>query len=116
VCGDTLCYNQEDQYCATFDWGATGTCQMSQSPEPNFYACDGPEDCPTMACCFLINASVCGLFGFCVAGNVTGEFMCHVDADCGTAIASKCCPKGSTGSYRTCVDGLGPSDACPPVP
>ena len=113
-CGGTTCFNESDQYCQTSDWGESGTCQMPVGPGPGYFACDGPEDCPSGACCYLDSASVCGLFGFCVAGNVVGEFMCHTDAECG--VQSKCCRKGTMGTYKTCADGLGPSDPCPVVP
>ena len=110
-CGDALCFIDAMQYCHTSDWGASGVCTMRPAPAPGFYGCDGPEDCASGACCFLDSASVCGLFGFCVAGTTVGEFMCHGDAECGAQ--SRCCKQGVTGSYRTCVDGLGPADPCP---
>jgi hypothetical protein len=113
-CGGATCFNEANQYCHTSDWGQSGACEMPVGPGPGYFACDGPEDCSTGACCYLDSASVCGLFGFCVAGSVVGEFMCHTDAECG--VMSKCCRKGSTGTYKTCADGLGPADPCPTVP
>jgi hypothetical protein len=113
-CGGDVCFNEADQYCFTLDYGKIGSCEMPVGPGPNYFACDGPEDCSSGACCFLINASVCGAFGFCVAGMTVGEFMCHTDVECG--MQSKCCRKSSFGPYATCVDGLAPGDPCPFVP
>jgi hypothetical protein len=114
-CGNATCFAEANQYCHTQDWGQTGTCEMAPAPEPGYYACDGPEDCPTGACCFLDDASVCGLYGFCAAGTIVGEFMCHTDGDCGQNVQSRCCPKGKLGHFSTCIDGLGPSQPCPPA-
>jgi hypothetical protein len=113
-CGESICFNEANQYCHTSNWGQSGSCEMPVGPGPGYFACDGPEDCSSAACCYLDSASVCGLYGFCVAGTTVGEFMCHTDVECG--VMSKCCRKGSTGTYKTCVDGLGPADPCPVVP
>jgi hypothetical protein len=114
LCGGALCPDAPDWYCQTDDWGETGTCQMSVTPAQGYFGCDGPEDCSSGACCLLDQASVCSAVGFCVAGTVIGEFMCHTDRECGPL--SRCCRKGSHGSYRACVDGLQPTDPCPVVP
>ena len=113
-CGDAVCFGEANQYCHTSDEGATGICVTRSVPSPGYYGCDGPEDCGSGACCYLGSASTCGAFGFCVSGTTVGEFMCHGDAECGGS--SRCCNKGTTGSYRTCVDGLQPADPCPPPP
>lgn len=110
-CGGAVCFGEATQYCHTSDWGASGLCVTRPVASPGYYGCDGPEDCAAGACCYLDSASACSSFGFCVAGAVVGEFMCHTDAECGGG--SRCCSKGSTGSYRTCVDGLGPTEPCP---
>jgi hypothetical protein len=113
-CGANLCADAPGFYCRTDDWGETGTCQLSPTPAQGYFGCDGPEDCPSGACCLLDQASVCGDFGFCVAGMVVGEYMCHSDKECGPA--SRCCQKSTHGAYRACVDGLMPTDPCPLVP
>ena len=110
-CGATLCFNESNQYCHTVTCGTSGTCEMSPSPSVDLFACDGPEDCASHACCELKGASVCGLFGFCVAGSTVGEFMCHTDAECGQV--SRCCQKSSLGPCRVCIDGLQLTDPCP---
>jgi hypothetical protein len=113
-CGAALCADAPDYYCQTDDWGETGTCQTSETPAQGYFGCDGPEDCASGACCLLDHGSVCSAVGFCVADTVIGEFMCHTDRECGPL--SRCCRKGSHGPYRTCIDGLSPTDACPAVP
>ncbi len=113
-CADTQCFPEGNQYCHTTDWGETGICVVRPSPGAGYYGCDGPEDCASGACCFLASSSVCSSFPFCVSGTTVGEFMCHEDVQCG--VMSRCCPKGATGSYRRCIDGLSPADPCPNPP
>jgi len=111
-CGDALCVAEAQQYCHTSDWGVSGLCLQRPSASPGYYGCDGPEDCLSATCCLLGAASACGSLGFCVAGRVVGEVMCHGDLECGQA--SRCCPLGAAGSYRSCVDGLAADEPCPP--
>ena len=114
-CGASVCIGEASQYCHTSDWGTSGVCVMRSVASPGYFNCDGKEDCGGGACCYLDSASACSSVGFCVVGTVVGEFMCHLDAECGAG--SRCCPlRGGTtpGAYRTCVDGLAKNADCPP--
>jgi hypothetical protein len=104
VCGSVRCASDVGQFCDSADYGVTGTClPPTASPMHKSFACDGPEDCPGGGvCCLTPDGSACSTFGFCVSGNVKGEWMCHVQGDCGAGFF--CCPVAPPSSYAACLD------------
>jgi hypothetical protein len=99
VCGSVRCATDADQFCDTGDFGQSGTCRAHTTPSATAYACDGPEDCPSSVCCRTPDGSACSAFGFCVAGSVKGELMCHTQDYCGMLT---CCPLQPGVPYAVC--------------
>lgn len=108
ACGPTSACITSAQLCCSSDSGKSGDCEMTTAgtcTAATFY-CDGPEDCPPALheCCFQAStavgggASQCQSSGYC-ATQVSGQLMCHADADCGAM--RKCCPTSGS-PYAFC--------------
>jgi hypothetical protein len=110
-CGAVRCAPCAGQFCDTASYGVSGECRAQTTPLHQAFGCDGPEDCPSGACCMTADGSACSATGFCIVGAVRGTLMCHVDETCGAS--SRCCPiRGAPpqSPYRACLDGV---TSCP---
>jgi hypothetical protein len=100
ACGDYSCGSNADQFCDPDDYGVTGTCRAHTAPMYKGYGCDGPEDCPTAACCLNDYGSACSALGYCDADGRAGLWMCHQDPECGVGFVGRDVAPG--GRYRVC--------------
>ena len=100
ACGAYHCASDVDQFCDTADDGITGVCRAHVAPTNLGFGCDGPEDCATATCCHTANGSACSALGFCTLNNMTGDWMCHTDPECGSGFV--CCDLASGSPYRIC--------------
>jgi len=104
ACGPLHCAQDADQFCDTADYGITGACHAHVSATAKPFGCDGPEDCPSGACCMTPDGSACSAFGFCVSGNVKGRYMCHGGGSDYCGKDSLCCPLAPGSPYEACLD------------